>query len=370
MKQPDAGSISAMLQEMDKDKNYPEVIPELRDLLDNLRDEESKELERLILRDGIRDNVIIWKEKNAILDGHNRIRIAKKHGLDFPRHEISMPNLEAARSWIIENQLGRRNLTPDRFTYFLGLLYNTKKEAPENKGKTTEVAEDIAKSHGVSSRTVRRAGETASGIDMVERVKGKLDKIKQLSGKGDYTQPELKEIGKAPSENVAKRLVEKLDKAKSEEKKEKTTPTETSTKLYDVVLSAPAFDAVAYSAAAQKRPPLKKDGILYMHVEDAYMGEAFELLSKWNLTYECQFVMVGTNPEEGVYSRVMHETVLVATSGTVAGPEEGQEFASVLFLKNEKPVDQIIKIVGKYHPNGKKLDMRKGAKPANGWDGV
>lgn len=60
--------------------------------------------------------VIIWKEKNIILDGYTRIEAAKKIGLkEIPTQEKSFPDEKAALLYAIRCQTARRNLTDGDF---------------------------------------------------------------------------------------------------------------------------------------------------------------------------------------------------------------------------------------------------------------
>lgn len=54
---------------------------EFQNLIPPLTDEEFAQLETNILRDGIRDALITWH--GILIDGHNRYRIAQKHGLTY-----------------------------------------------------------------------------------------------------------------------------------------------------------------------------------------------------------------------------------------------------------------------------------------------
>ena len=91
------------------------IDAEFRDLLPPLTDDEKKQLEENILRDGIRDPLVIWKGHNILLDGHYRYNIARQHGLSFETVEQELPNRDAALIWIVQNQCVRKNLSvPDK----------------------------------------------------------------------------------------------------------------------------------------------------------------------------------------------------------------------------------------------------------------
>jgi hypothetical protein len=124
------------------------ILDELRDLIPPLQEEESNQLEKNILAEGCREALLIWQTTANVLDttstqtsavyilvdGHNRYGICIKHKLNFKIHLISFDSLKDVRDYMIDNQLGRRNLIPEQASYLRGLRYNTEKL---EKGKYT-----------------------------------------------------------------------------------------------------------------------------------------------------------------------------------------------------------------------------------------
>jgi hypothetical protein len=124
------------------------ILDELRDLIPPLQEEESNQLEKNILAEGCREALLIWQTTADVLDttstqtsavyilvdGHNRYGICLKHKLNFKIHLISFDSLKDVRDYMIDNQLGRRNLIPEQASYLRGLRYNTEKL---EKGKYT-----------------------------------------------------------------------------------------------------------------------------------------------------------------------------------------------------------------------------------------
>ena len=71
----------------------------------------------------------IWLHDGKILDGHNRYEICQRHNLPFETYEIDgIEDREAAINWIIDNQLGRRNLTPEQASFLRGKRFNMEKK--------------------------------------------------------------------------------------------------------------------------------------------------------------------------------------------------------------------------------------------------
>ena len=88
----------------------PKIDPEFKALIPPLSTEERAQLEENILSKGkCRDALILWE--GIIIDGHNRFEICAKHGIEFEIAEIPLSSREEAKLWLLENQLGRRNLT-------------------------------------------------------------------------------------------------------------------------------------------------------------------------------------------------------------------------------------------------------------------
>jgi len=85
------------------------INPAFQNLIPPLSDDELQGLEESILHQGCRDNLKVWK--GAIIDGHNRYAICTKHDIPYNVQELRFASKKDAELWIIQNQLGRRNLT-------------------------------------------------------------------------------------------------------------------------------------------------------------------------------------------------------------------------------------------------------------------
>jgi hypothetical protein len=94
---------------------------EFRALIPPLSDEEFNQLEENIMTEGIRDPLVVWERDDGdviLLDGHNRWKISTQHGgIPFNIVKKHFGSREEALIWVIDNQLGRRNLPKfDRVT--------------------------------------------------------------------------------------------------------------------------------------------------------------------------------------------------------------------------------------------------------------
>lgn len=91
---------------------------EFKKLLAPLLTEEREELERNILARGCLDPLKAWQ--GVLIDGHNRYEICTKHALPYKVTELSFNDRDDVIDWIIDNQIGRRNLTQQQTSYYRG----------------------------------------------------------------------------------------------------------------------------------------------------------------------------------------------------------------------------------------------------------
>lgn len=370
-------SIIESIKAAEAEAMEPKINPEFRDLLDIQSEVSYEELKKMIEAEGIRDPIVVWAEQNVIADGHNRFKIAKELGIECPRVDKSFADEAEVKTWIIRNQLGRRNLTPARFEYYIGKLYNEQKAetAQEKQEGGGNVAEKLAAEFEVSEKTVRRYGTNAKGIDAIERIRGKLEKNKQLSNKPTYTSEEVAVIGQAPNTTVAAKTLKNIDdykKQKAEKKQEdkaiKAAVVDKQT-YYGVALCEPDFSASGFSISTEPKPTLDKNAACYVIVPDEWLAEGIKLLDKWGLRYEASFIYWSSAKiDDGQFSKIVHRNVLLATKGQITGPKAGQEASSCVLLNGDIG-PAVVKLIDSYHNgNTKKLDMRRGAKANGNWE--
>ena len=191
------------------------IDPEFQSKIPPLQFEEEQQLEHNIIAEGrLLNPIITWN--GYILDGHTRYRILKKHGfIKFEVEEIQLANKYEALAWICKNQLGRRNLSPERKKFLLGKEYESTKLAVgaplgskhgirkcgQNDHIFTEsrTCQRIASEHGVGEKTVRRAEKYSRGIDAAEEaVPGAQEEI--LTGRIKATDAQIAALPAIPKE--------------------------------------------------------------------------------------------------------------------------------------------------------------------------
>lgn len=184
------------------------ILDELKELIPPLLSDEIQQLEKNILEFGVKDPLTVWETtedaiipngaKNPVfvlIDGHNRFKIITEHALDYRINLMSFTSLNSVKEYMIDYQLGRRNLTPEQSSFLRGKRYL--QERQERGGykadkKGVDVSEELGKAYGVSNRTIKRDGEYAAGL---EKIAVPL-RTEILSGKKKVPKSLIKDIGK------------------------------------------------------------------------------------------------------------------------------------------------------------------------------
>jgi len=170
------------------------INPEFQRLIPPLHATELEQLEANIIADGCRDPITLWG--TTIVDGHNRFDICTRRNIRFETRPVELENENEAKNWIILNQLGRRNLSPDAASQLRGRLnLSRRKEVtnPEGLGgksrkideaqselhQTEDTASQVARETGVSRATVIRDTAFVRATDKLgissDVIAGKVD---------------------------------------------------------------------------------------------------------------------------------------------------------------------------------------------------
>lgn len=160
-----------------------QVEPLFRDFLLPLSERENSVLAENILTDGyIRDPLVVWEERNVLLDGHHRYAIWQSfiaEGRDIPEPRIEFQSfsseLEALR-WMLDHQEGRRNLftTAQRALAVVRnkSLVDLIQDQAEQRMKSGRPVNPNLKSDKGSTRKIlaRFAGVSADSIDKAIKI--------------------------------------------------------------------------------------------------------------------------------------------------------------------------------------------------------
>ena len=180
------------------------IDKEFQSLIPPLSEDEFRQLEENCVKDGIRDALITWPQPDGteiLIDGHNRWNISAKHGgIRFDVKRIEFKSREDAAIWIIDNQLGRRNL----IKYDEVLLQD----------KRAEVLKEIAKKKKLSSlkQNINTEDKKSCPRDYQTRQEKRENstdyKIAQSAGVSEDTVRKVREIEKHATPDIKRRVRE------------------------------------------------------------------------------------------------------------------------------------------------------------------
>jgi len=85
------------------------IDEEFKLLLPTLDKQTYDSLERSLLIYGAREPLVLWN--GILIDGYNRYKICTEHNLPFITTNMEFNSRDEVMTWIIENQISRRNLT-------------------------------------------------------------------------------------------------------------------------------------------------------------------------------------------------------------------------------------------------------------------
>ena len=230
------------------------IDEELKNLIPALSQPEFEQLENNILEEGCREAVIVWN--GILVDGHNRHEICKKNNIDFKIAErTDFSNREEVIDWMINNQIGKRNLTPGTISYLRGLKFkrekykaleninndsseslenNTAEEQSDKQELTIDlvdkpVAEKIAKQYRVTEKTIKKDEKFTDAVDTITTNAGEEIKDKILNREIDINSADVmiiaelepeeqKIIMKAGKEEIKKKVKETRKLKKGDKK--------------------------------------------------------------------------------------------------------------------------------------------------------
>lgn len=86
-----------------------QINEKFKTLIPALSENEYELLKESIIKEGLRDKLVVWGD--VLVDGHNRYRICTEYNIPYQTVSMEFADEQEAEAWILRNQLGRRNLT-------------------------------------------------------------------------------------------------------------------------------------------------------------------------------------------------------------------------------------------------------------------
>lgn len=315
------------------DKEFKSLIPELTD-------QEYGQLETSIKSEGCRDALVVWND--TILDGHNRYKICKQHAIDFKVVEKAFDSRRAAKVWIIENQIGRRNLTmwqkgqvaAEYEKLLKPIAKGQQREAGRRYGRGQR--EKLCKGFYKPIQADRTAAKTF-GLSHTT-----LAKVKKIRDIATAEQKHKLEQGEASVNEIYKQIQtrerhhERMERLKQIASRE-IEPLSSLGKFNIIYADPPWKHEHCYTDSRRvdnKYPTMSyeqlakldidsiaaDDCLLFVWAVSPKLDEALNLIRRWGFIYRTSFVWIKPSIGMGIYGRLRHELLLVARRGNIPVP--------------------------------------------------
>jgi hypothetical protein len=209
-----AGQDSGERAAVDSPAEFPDdgitVDEEIEALLPRESSEEYALLEQDLRARGCVAPLVVWQDgpRQVLLDGHTRRAICRARHIFYEKKILDFPDRTSAIIWVIGNQLGRRNLTPEAQAYLRGRIYNLEKRQGARTDLNTsrqggeKLSERLAEIYRVGSRTIERDGQFAMQLDQLAGMYGTAIKNAVLTRDAKMTRAE---VGRAARLDAAAR---------------------------------------------------------------------------------------------------------------------------------------------------------------------
>lgn len=356
------------------------VDPELRTLIPPLTSEEFESLRRNLLEQGCRESIVAWKGRNIILDGYHRYEICQKHRIPFDVLEKDFPNRNAAKIWMIDNQLARRNVTQyARSLLALELEPLLAEQARERQAlgrrlkRPLNSAGCLSKSRETRDEVAKRAGVSHDTIA----------KVKLIIQKG--TEKEKADLLN-PDSNISIHKVYR--RIRRNELKTNTPPFPK--KKFAVIYADPPYQFEFTESECRtvenhyhtmtheelKNLPVPniagENCVLFLWAPACKLLEAASLLNSWGFRYRTHAIWVKNKMGLGHYFRAQHEDLLLGVKGTPPTPAENNRPPSIIRARrrghSEKP-EKVYELIEQMYPSFEKVELfaRKTRKGWTSW---
>lgn len=324
------------------------INPQFEALIPPLSPDEFAQLESLLLSEGIRDALVIARypdedgqEVTHLADGHNRYRIATRHGLTYRSEVKEFTGEDDVVIWMIDNQKGRRNLTD-----FVKLeLAEVKAERLRRKGREkyeqtrvfhgnqhtgslSIIDNEPQEKHNTRNEIAADLGWSTGKVAMGQRVmKEAPEDVKQAVRAGEMSISQAyKEIKIAEKKQSFEQ-----DLQRQREDIEQGALPEISG-LFNVISVDPPwpygreYDPEG-SRAANPYPemsieqikaielPLAQDSVILLWTTHAFLRDAFDILEHWGAIYKATMVWNKQKIGMGAWFRMQCEFCLVGIIG-------------------------------------------------------
>ena len=277
-----------------------EIKEEFKKLIPVLTAEEFKQLEANILKDGIREPLMLWN--GYLIDGHNRYQIAMKHSIEYSCSDIEFDNENDVKEWMINNQFGRRNLSNyQRSVLALELESVFSKRAKEQQVRKPEfVLPMLAEQKPIDTRKelAKVANVSHGTLDKVKKIQAvATPEVKAQLSTGEVSINQVYQDIKKEEKQIEKQIKIDLIKEKAIDFKNDDIEIHNidfrelkiNTGTIDLILTDPPYPAeflhLWKDLFIMAKKVLKPNGFLIAYSGQMYLDKIFQFANEAGLDY-------------------------------------------------------------------------------------
>jgi N6-adenosine-specific RNA methylase IME4 len=318
----------------------------IRGLIPPLHADERAQLEANLLKDGCLDPLIVDVKSGVLLDGHNRYDICTQRGITYTVKRIHCADRVATELWVLEHQVGRRNLRDDQRAIIAAKICERRSGEARSTRASAAGKASAAKRKGNSettsvSKLKRKAARTrttvATEYNLSERKVGDALKIV-------HDDPAAADKILAGTTTIAevRREVNLAQRTTEDQARHEALTTTLAGKVPSVVVAEPRWRTPSLGSTKSAsgtldtesicalRPTTTDDAVLFLWTHPSVLPDALRVMSEWGFAYRDHAVWDMTIASDGHWFRGQHELVLVGTKGNFSPPNAHKPLASVI----------------------------------------
>jgi N6-adenosine-specific RNA methylase IME4 len=391
-----------------------EIDNEFKSLIAPLAHDEYSQLEASIVTEGCRDALVTWR--GILVDGHHRYNICTEHDIHYDTTEIDLPDRNAVKLWMLANQLGRRNLTDEQRTYYIGARYELEKNLHGGDRKSSHHFDDlktkdkIADDLSIGSATVERAAKYKQSVDTIEQLTSSEVKDELLSGKSSLSKKDTMMIasiangngGKKQEQNperaiaildevlagnakTAKQAAIYVDRVNRQHEAQQLPDT-----IFNVIYADPPwqYSNTGLEGSAESHYPtmplndicslletknaqIAKNSVLFLWVTNPLLEDGLRVIKSWGFNYKVGIIWekpYKNHGKSGWYLQTHHEYLLIATRGKCLPHWQPQSIAAINKSEHSAKPDIFREIIERMYPDYNYLELfARNQSPRKGW---
>lgn len=367
-------------------------VHEAASIFPDMTSVEFDELKADIKKNGLRLPILVFR--NQIIDGRQRVRACKALGI-APRYQAVHQAQKSIPEYIISMNLKRRHLNDSQRAMIANSL------AKLGRGKSMNTAQAVTQAQAaqmlnVSVDSIQRARlvETNGVPELVNAVQNGVIDVTNASTISILSEAEQVDLLKLQNKEILAKAKQIRKEAMAtrrqsriaaiEKKRANNKPLIANDGAYSVIYADPAWDYISEETLgyptmtldAIKALPVNQisaeDAVLFLWCSASLIGNALKVIEAWGFNYKTHAIWDKQKSGQGVYFRIQHELLLVATRGVIPEvPYDARQasiFADWTGAPSEKP-SRIRSVIDAMYPELPKIELFCRGEPAKGWAG-